>query len=379
MRYSHIIGTVIAFCMAVPLFAQQYKAVIPYRLIGDKMVVEMEMGGTMRSFIFDTGGRTALSVNVCREQNLTATDSMKVTDVNNTESYYKTVRISELTTPDSVIRFRNVPALVIDEVTGWECFGVDGIIGSDLFVNAIVSIDPQAKNIMVTSAEKPSAVSLRKMLNFSKGGSMPIVNIQIAPVSNITVLFDTGCPELLSLIESDYEKIKDEASVEMVSEGYGEGSIGVAGQADKASSYRVLIPQFSVGATKFRNLKTQTSHHPYTLLGIRLLEYGKVTIDYPRGRFYFEAFRQDNEINNLCNNFDLAVKNGGLYVSTVWGNTKETIAVGDRVVKINGKATREYDFCESIMTGIPELKEKKHTKLTIQTASGLKEIVYKKE
>lgn len=312
---------------------------------------------------------------------MAATDSTKVTDVNNVESYYKTTRIENLTTPDHVINFKNAPSLVIDEVKGWECFGVDGIIGSDLFANTIVTIDSQAKNIIVTSAEKPSTVSLRKMLNFTKGGGMPIVSVQIAPVSNINVLFDTGSPSLLSLIESDFEKIKPEASMEVVSEGYGEGSIGVSGQADKASSYRVRIPLLSVGATKFRNVTTSTNNHPYTLLGVKLLQYGKVTIDYPRGRFYFEAFQPDNEINNQGNNFDLTVKDGDLFVSTVWSSTKGKIAVGDKVVKINGKPAKKYDFCESILNGIPELKEKekKKTKLTIETASGVKDIIYEKE
>lgn len=36
MKYTRLIGTVIAFCMAVPLFAQQYKATIPYRIVGEK-------------------------------------------------------------------------------------------------------------------------------------------------------------------------------------------------------------------------------------------------------------------------------------------------------------------------------------------------------
>lgn len=40
---------------------------------------------------------------------------------------------------------------------------------------------------------------------------------------------------------------------------------------------------------------------------------------------------------------------------------------------------KKYDFCESILNGIPELKEKKQTKLTIETASGIKNIIYKKE
>ena len=159
----------------------------------------------------------------------------------------------------------------------------------------------------------------------------------------------------------------------------GEGSIGVSGQADKASSYRVRIPLLSVGATKFRNVTTSTNNHPYTLLGVKLLQYGKVTIDYPRGRFYFEAFQPDNEINNQGNNFDLTVKDGDLFVSTVWSSTKGKIAVGDKVVKINGKPAKKYDFCESILNGIPELKEKKKTKLTIETASGVKDIIYEKE
>ena len=109
------------------------------------------------------------------------------------------------------------------------------------------------------------------------------------------------------------------------------------------------------------------------------MQYGKVTIDYPRGRFYFEAFQPDNEINNQGNNFDLTVKDGDLFVSTVWSSTKGKIAVGDKVVKINGKPAKEYDFCESILNGIPELKEKKKTKLTIETASGVNDIIYEKE
>ena len=45
MKYTRLIGTVIAFCMAVPLFAQQYKATIPYRMVGEKMVIEMKVNG----------------------------------------------------------------------------------------------------------------------------------------------------------------------------------------------------------------------------------------------------------------------------------------------------------------------------------------------
>ena len=111
MKYTtRMIGTVVAFCMAVPVFAQQYKATIPYRMVGEKMIIEMKVNGTARPFIFDTGGRTALTTQACQALQMAATDSAKVTDVNNVESYYKTTRIENLTTPDHVINFKNAPS-----------------------------------------------------------------------------------------------------------------------------------------------------------------------------------------------------------------------------------------------------------------------------
>ena len=78
-------------------------------------------------------------------------------------------------------------------------------------------------------------------------------------------------------------------------------------------------------------------------------------------------------------NVNLQVKDGDLVVATVWSAMKGVVEVGDKVVKINGKPTGKYDFCESIISGIPELKAKKKTKLTILTKDGEKVIVYQKE
>ena len=63
----------------------------------------MKVNGTARPFIFDTGGRTALTTQACQALQMAATDSAKVTDVNNVESYYKTTRIENLTTPTMLL------------------------------------------------------------------------------------------------------------------------------------------------------------------------------------------------------------------------------------------------------------------------------------
>lgn len=371
--------TILLFCvMTFQVGAQKYKTVLPYRMVGGKMIVDLVMNGTSRSFIFDTGGRTALTGEICEELGLTVVDSLVVTDVNSKKAAYPLVLIESLMTPDQKINFKHVSAMKLAKPSPFECFHTDGLIGSDLLVRTIVEIDGKNKTITITSAENPSTVSLRKMLPFTKSG-MPIILLQAGAGNNITALFDTGCPSFFSLKVSDYETLKTTGAFQVLSEGYGEGSIGVAGMAEADIFHRVCLPVLSVGGTKFQNVTSETSTPPFTLLGVKLLDYGKVTLDYPRARFYFEANEAVNDLSNKHYNVALRVKDGELIISTVWSAMKGVVEVGDKVTRINGKPVRMYDFCESIVNGIPELKGKKKTRLTVQTKQGEKVIVYQKE
>ena len=60
MNSKRFWGTVMAACLTVSLLAQQHKSVIPYKLVGQKMIIEMLVNGQPRPFVFDTGGRNAL-------------------------------------------------------------------------------------------------------------------------------------------------------------------------------------------------------------------------------------------------------------------------------------------------------------------------------
>ncbi|MEJ8780344.1 MULTISPECIES: hypothetical protein [Butyricimonas] len=379
MKMYYKVITILLFCvMTFQVGAQKYKTVLPYRMVGGKMIVDLVMNGTSRSFIFDTGGRTALTGEICEELGLTVVDSLVVTDVNSKKAAYPLVSIESLMTPDQKINFKHVSAMKLAKPSPFECFHTDGLIGSDLLVRTIVEIDGKNKTITITSAENPSTVSLRKMLPFTKSG-MPIILLQAGAGNNITALFDTGCPSFFSLKVSDYETLKTTGAFQVLSEGYGEGSIGVAGMAEADISHRVCLPVLSVGGTKFQNVTSETSTPPFTLLGVKLLDYGKVTLDYPRARFYFEANEAVNDLSSKHYNVALRVKDGELIISTVWSAMKGVVEVGDKVTRINGKPVRMYDFCESIVNGIPELKGKKKTRLTVQTKQGEKVIVYQKE
>lgn len=111
------------FCtMVLPVTAQQYRTVLPYRMVGGKMIVEMEMNGIPRSFIFDTGGRTALTGEICEELGLVVVDSLVATDVNSKKAAYPIVAIESLLTPDKKINFTNVPAMKLPEPSPFACF-----------------------------------------------------------------------------------------------------------------------------------------------------------------------------------------------------------------------------------------------------------------
>ena len=374
MRYWVII---VLFCvMTFPAMAQQHQAELPYQLVGGKMIVEMKLNGTLRSFIFDTGAsRTTLTSELCRELGLKVRDSLSVTDANGHKASYPLVWIDEIQTPDDVFRFKSVAAMTLPEPSPLACFPVDGLIGSDLFKQLIVVIDGKKKTVTITTAEKESAISLRKMANFTQAG-MPIISIQAGSGHNIVCLFDTGYPRFLSLKKSDFEALKSGSAFEFQSEGSTVGSISVGGTSATKVAQRVSFPLLSIGVTKFRNVIAETATPPYTLLGVKLLDYGKVTLDYPRARFYFEPYKPENDFTERSHDVGLQVKDGDLVVAAVWGAMKDVVEMGDKVIKINGKPVGKYDFCESILNGIPELKAKKKTRLTIQTRLGEKVIVY---
>ena len=59
----------------------------------------------------------------------------------------------------------------------FDCFGVVGLIGSDLLANMILEIDSKQQIITITTAEKQTNVSLRKSVPFVEEGVMPIIEL----------------------------------------------------------------------------------------------------------------------------------------------------------------------------------------------------------
>ncbi len=363
---------------ASPLFAQTFKIEIPYRSIAGKLVLEMKVGGTPQHLVLDTGGRTAFLESWAKEHRLTAGDTLRVTDVNGNSEAYRQIVVNSISTIDDKVNFTDIPALLLPEDPGLSCLNAIGIIGSDMLVDKLLIIDSQKKLITIASAITAPNVSLRRMIDFVQPG-MPIITLQIGTGTFIRALFDTGSPQLLSLSASDYDDIKDSRTVCLMAQGKGESNIGISGRGEYTNMERMNIPLLSVGATKFYDVVTTTAQLPISLLGTCLLDYGRVTIDYKRNRFYLEPYKPDKKIKfkKKYNDFALTIdKDGNLIIANVWDKLYNLIDVGDKVIEINGKPTQKYDFCESLVNGIPELKKRKKSTLTVATQNGEKYVTY---
>ena len=217
---QRILISLLLCVLAIPGIAQPRKTVLPYRLVGGKMIVEMIMNGTPRSFIFDTGGQTALSGEICEELGLPLTDSLVVTDVNSKKLAYPRVEIESLLFPDKMYHFMHVPAIKLPTPSPFACFQTDGLIGSDILKGMIVELDGKAKTITISNGEQAPTISLRKMLGFVKKG-MPVVALQAGRGNSINCLFDTGFPGFFSLKSTDFETLKSVGAFTVLAEGFG--------------------------------------------------------------------------------------------------------------------------------------------------------------
>lgn len=354
-------------------FSQARKAVIPYEMVGGKMVIEIEVNGVRKKAVFDTGAsKNSITEELMKELRLSVTSTQSVTDVNNNKSNYSISTIAELHLIDGDIRFKGYEALIM-KTNPLECFGIDLLIGSEMFAKTIVTIDGKTKTITVTSSEIEPKLPLRNSAAFTKDDYMPLVRVDLDHVS-VETLFDTGFGGFFHLRKEDYHK--NNSSFNTIAESLSEGSIGLQGKSAGAISNRVLVNRLNFNGAKFFEVVVETRSAPYSLLGVRLLDYGKVTIDYARKRIYFEAYEKEVLFPKPLNDFSLMVENGNLLITKVWSSDMNGIKNGNIVTHINGKPVSGLDFCKSIIVGIPELEVKKRSILTVKTDEGVKKIKY---
>lgn len=365
-----VLGVVFYSLFASALLAQSVVSVIPYELLSRKMIVNVRVNDKMERFILDTGAEKSVITDDYFEANgLEVVDSITLVDSNSRKNFYRQTKIGMISTPDNNIQFKDVHLSVIDG-KAFECFNISGLLGSDLLANLICTIDPKEKTLTLTSAEKRSPESLRYAHPFKGENYMPIIEVMVNG-EPLNVLFDSGAAPFLSLNQAAYSRLDSLSVIKKIDVRGGSANIGIGGMVVSHSIVKFGIKDFRIGLGKFSNLVQTTSNSRNVLLGMAILDYGRVVIDYPRKLFYYIPFSKDTVILPYRpRKFDVRVLDGKLAVATVWSEMKDILTRDDLITHINGKPTGTYDFCESLLYGIEDLRVKPPVLMTIMTKEG---------
>ena len=123
---------------------------------------------------------------------------------------------------------------------------------------------------------------------------------------------------------------------------------------------KVSVPSINIMGKEFTNVGSTTTVMNGTIIGVDLLKYGKVIIDYMRRRFYFLPFEEgkiDMGGAPALWNVSILPRNERFEITTIWDSMKDTVAFGDEVININGTSLKDCPMnqmaVEEIMNAIP--------------------------
>ncbi|TCC99353.1 aspartyl protease family protein [Pedobacter hiemivivus] len=351
---------------------------IPFQYQNNMIIVKAEVNGKPRNFFFDTGAPTLISKELQQELNVELGAGRIVTDASS-----KNIEMSGVVLPSLKIgglKLNDVSVTVFDmrsSIPQLACMDIEGFLGVDVFKQKVLQIDLQNKRLIVStsSAElKVNELFVSKM-TLLKVQNSPLVEVKFGKVFVENALFDTGMTgDLYSIANQTYKYVNQSSSLNeyIVARGYGGVSKVASGTETESEKIKLKFDELSIGKAIIKNPVTNTGNHPYSLLGVKLLKYGKVTLDFTHERFYFEPLAQNNvALTEKIAGFELKIEDSKFLVGIVWKNSpaeKAGLKTGYKIIEYGSKNVEnlsQEDMCKVLLGDAKDepVKEKKALKL----------------
>lgn len=375
---KHIVICMLLLVCSVAWAQQPGYTEIPYEQIKGKIIIPAIVDGVEGRYIFDTGAPMCLTYSRAKreEQAFAAT---KAKDANGQETEFRSLILKEVQL--NGLKFAQVDAIVFEEGNLLECYGVDGIVGSNLFGASVIRMDSRRKILIISTDAAAYQIPARNSIAMTTNAQgTPF--IQVSPGMGIqeSMMFDSGSDSFLSLTQALSGKLEAEGCVEVLARGFGALSWSVGGVEKADEKQRVKVADLRVGMGKFRNVTTVTMNGPFSRIGARLLEYGIVTIDYPGSRFSFEPFSPaPADMTKKYWNADLTLQGDRIIVGCVWNEMRQQLKGGEAVVEINGTFAGKYDPCQVMTSELFRMEGDEATVVVEDAAGQKKKIVIRKQ
>lgn len=260
--------------------ASDYTTVLPCDYVS-RPIVNVTIADKSYRFIFDTGSPTCISQKIIDEIQPQILGHV-VAGSHEIPIY----TVPEITLGQ--ITFNDIPAMRFNTDEMNEFLGLDGIIGSNLLRNSIVSFSLPQRTITIT--DNPETLGLKRENGIDMGltpeQSSPIIKTALIDkgTANIELLFASAFPGLYDIALRHFSHFKENNIFSNFIEMQNNGTPG------NATHYQLKIPVLKVAASEIKDVTIQTIPDDNSRIGAALFTLGTVTLDYRNKLFYFEPF-----------------------------------------------------------------------------------------
>lgn len=335
---------------------------IPYKIVHQKIIFPVKINDTLVHFILDTGGQTGIMYNCMEKLGIKQLGGGKVVgDYGGNSLSYGRGTIGNIVLGDNY-NIKGKEVMIFPENGFFKLLGVVGIFSGDALANCVLTIDSKKQVLVVNYPYRPERLKLEDGFEMFGGTAKhSIIKCKFGGIEQ-NVLFDTGAQGFFMLTSDDYKSFAQGASKEVM-QGYGINGVGIGGIGKPQDMHRIVVNELDFAGKKFENVETTIGTRGQSILGLDMIKYGKVIIDYSRNRFYYLPFSSEVEKNiSLDKRWDVSVlpADNGFIVTAVWGDAQNRVKYGEKVVDINGKSLDGVEqsqiVIEDIMSDIVEDK-----------------------
>lgn len=332
---------------------QNYYSEIQFEYVNGKIIIPVIINEITYRFLLDTGAPNLITKKLTSILNPKSLQEIKVNDANHNKSSMNVVELPNLTIGNIV--FENSVALSSNDENNlvFDCFNLDGFIGSNLLRNSIIQIDIKNKNLIITNDASKLKLNKKKSLTLSLMGiqSSPYIWIKLKGEKSgkEQVLLDTGMKGFYGVSSRNYSLFKDEKIFKLLAYGTGTESISIFGNSKNTTQQSLMLPKIEIANSNFLNISTITTNDDNSKIGIELFEKGTATIDFLNKKFYYEQFENNLDMSEKFSKFSATILNNKFSIGIVWDEKlKDLIYTGDEIIEINDKNYENYSLCDLI-------------------------------
>jgi len=332
---------------------ESYYTEIQFEYVNGKIIMPILINEKTYRFLLDTGAPNLITKKLAETLKQKSLQEIKVSDANDNKSSMNFVELPNITIGNVV--FENSVALSSNDDGNlvFDCFNLDGFIGSNLLRNSILQIDTRNKTLIITNDEKKLKLNKKNSIELSLIGnqSSPYIWIKLKGKNSgkEQVLLDTGMKGFYDISNRNYSLLKNENIFKIISTGIGSKEIGLFGNSKDSEQLKIFLPEMKISNSSFLNISTITTNDKNSRIGIELFENGIATLDFKNKKFYFDQYGINTDLNEKQLGFSPTILNQKLSIGIVWDEKlKDKIFSGDEIIEINGKNYENYLLCDLI-------------------------------